>query len=249
MKEILVSAKILPGAYHNALEALDKYGEYGPCSDYDTAQKELAMTIVVEQPLAEPMISKLFLGDPRSLEQYRQEILYGILDFEIERGNWHYTYHRRMEEQIPWVKEELQRNPDSRRAVIDIRSPEDLESDSPACLQHIHYLVRDNALHCKTLFRSNDACKATFMNMFALILLQKSIADELGVEMGTYTHRANSFHCYERDFGLLGGYLNRIEGAKNADELCYSYEDDWRELMEDSQEEIQQLVDQLKNKR
>ena len=245
MFELFVSGKTLPDAYHLALSALHECNEELSCSDYNTRQKEASMTFVAEEPLSEPMISKLFVGDPRSLEQYRQEMLDGILDFEVERGNWDYTYHMRMEKQIPWLIGELQRNPDSRRAVIIIRDESDLSSDSPACLQHIQYLIRGEALHCKVLFSSNDATKATFMNAFALVMLQKRIAETLGVPMGSYTHRANSFHVYERDYGMFDGYVRRI---KEGGELSYCYEDEWDELMEDAKPEIAKMVSELRER-
>lgn len=245
MIETFAYAKTLPEAYHKALLLLEKDGENVPCPDYNTNQKELTMTICVEQPLAEPMISRLFIGGFYELEQYRQEMLDGILDFEVEHGNWTYTYHKRMENQIPFIVEELRRNPHSRRAVIDIRDwKKDSQSEDPACLQHIQYFIRDNKLHCKVLFRSNDACKATFMNAFALIMLQKRIADELNIEVGTYSHRANSFHCYEKDYGLLSGYVNRINGNG---ELTYDYAGEWDELMEDAKPMIAEKVQVLKN--
>ena len=184
MHELFVTGRTLPEAYHSALIALYENHDELPCTDYNTTQKEASMTMVVPEPLEEPMISRLFIGDPRALEQYRQEMLDGILDFEVERGNWEYTYHQRMEKQLPWVIEELRRNPDTRRAVISIRSEEDMRTGSPACLQNIHYLIRDGKLHCKVLFRSNDATKAAFMNAFALILLQKRVADAVGAGMG-----------------------------------------------------------------
>ena len=246
MIESHIHANTLPEAYHSALLMLNECGDVVPCPDYNTTQKELSMTICVENPLAEPMISRLFIGGPEDLEQYRQEILDGILDFEIEKGNWAYTYHSRMAEQIPFIIRDLTRNPSSRRAVIDIRDwKHDAAegNESPTCLQHIQYFIRDNKLHCKVLFRSNDACKATFMNAFALIMLQKRIADELGVEIGTYTHRANSFHCYEKDFNMLSGYAKRICGGKN---LTYNYVDDWEEQMRDAQPMIAEKVRTLK---
>ena len=203
------------------------------------------MTFVVENALMEPMISKFFVGDPRSLEQYRQEILDGILDFEVDCGNWEYTYHRRMVGQLPWLVEELRRNPDSRRAVVVIRDEDDLSSDSPACLQHLHFLIRDGALHCKVLFRSNDATKAAFMNAFALIMLQKRIADSLGVPVGSYTHRANSFHVYERDYAMFDGYVQRI---KAGGELAYCYAGEWDELMDEARPDIAKMVEDLKGR-
>ena len=171
----------LPEAYHEVLRTLSECGNLVECPDYNTTQKEISMTMVVEQPLAEPMISKLFVGGYRELEQYRQEILDGILDFEVEKGKWAYTYHSRIAPQIKFIVEELTRNPYSRRAVIDVRDWKvDSKSSDPACLQHIQYFVRNNKLHCKVLFRSNDACKATYMNAFALIMLQNRIAKYLG---------------------------------------------------------------------
>lgn len=245
MFELFVSGASLPEAYHKALLTLHSNNMELPCPDYNTNQKEASMTIVVREPLAEPMISKLFIGDPRSLEQYRQEILDGILDFEVERGNWEYTYHQRMENQIPWIIEELRRNPDSRRAVVSIRSEDDMETGSPACLQNIHFLIREGKLHCKVLFRSNDATKATYMNAFALIMLQKRIADTLGVGIGSYMHRANSFHVYERDYSMFDGYIRRI---KSGGDVCYDFVGDWDELMEEAKPEIAETVRQLKDR-
>ena len=69
MFELFVTGTTLPDAYHKALSALHKNNAELPCPDYNTNQKEAAMTMHVETPLAEPMISKLFIGDPRSLEQ------------------------------------------------------------------------------------------------------------------------------------------------------------------------------------
>lgn len=244
MYEVLVTGETLPEAYHNALLALSRHGQITPVSDYGTAQKELSVTMVVKNPLKEPMISRCFIGGARDLEQYRQEILDGILDFEIEKGNWDYTYHSRMAEQFDFILSELRRNPDSRRAVIDVRDWRvDSKKSNPACLQHIQYFIRDGKLHCKVLFRSNDAAKASFMNAFSLIMLQKRFAGELGVDMGTYTHRANSYHVYEKDFPLLEGYVKRITGGGD---VTYYYEGDWALQMEDFKEEIAEFVKKRK---
>ena len=270
--EILVSGRSLPESYHKALIELKKNGEIVNCPAWNTTCLETAMTIHIKEPLAEPMISKCFIGGPAELQQYLMEMLDGILDFEISRGNWEYTYHDRMvnycgKDQINFVINELKTDPDSRRAVVLIRNSGDIGSPDPACLQHIQYTIRNNRLNCYVLFRSNDACKASFMNMFALIMLQKKIADELGVEVGTYTHRANSFHCYQKDFDLLDGYVKRIKKslAPNEymskidevgnvvdiikvpkEECTISYEDDWKEIMEDEIDNINAKVKKLR---
>ena len=247
MNELFCPAVTLPQAYHDALRSLWHYGDRTDCPDYGTRQLETSMTFEVIHPLQEPMISRLIPCGPRELEQYRQEVLDGILDFEAAQGNWEYTYHMRMCDQFEFIINELQRNPDSRRAVIDVRDKAaDMLTDSPACLQHIQYFIRDGALHCKVLFRSNDAVKAAFMNAFALIMLQKRFADELGVDVGSYTHRANSFHAYEKDWPLLEAYAK--VAANPGAQITYKYEGDWKELMEEEQRNIAQAVAQLEKR-
>lgn len=252
MKEFLVEGNTLPEAYHKALECLFYNGEITDCADWNTTQKEISMTIHVEHPLQEPMISKLFISGFRELEQYRMEMLDGALDWSIEAGKEPYTYHDRMVNyhtldgdinQIDFVINELKRNPSSRRAVIIIRDVgKDSNSDDPACMQLAQYFIRNNKLDCDILFRSNDAVKATFMNAFALILIQKKIADTLGISVGTYTHRANSFHCYEKDYNKLYGYIKRI---KERDDIFYNYIGEWDELMEECRPEIEKMMEEL----
>lgn len=249
--ELFAKEKTLPKAYHRALMDLYRHGEKVDCTDWNTTCLDCSMTMVVEDPLAEPFISKLFIGGPAELQQYVMEMLDGILDFEVEKGNWAYTYHNRMvnydgRDQIKFVIDELKRNPSSRRAVIVIRNAFDIGSDDPACLQHIQFFANNGRLDMKVLFRSNDACKASFMNAFALIMLQKRVADKLGIPVGTYTHRANSYHCYEKDYPMLVGYVERIE---NRPDSCVAvYEDDWKEMMEEAIPAIQAKVEELKNR-
>ncbi|MDR2360398.1 MAG: thymidylate synthase [Oscillospiraceae bacterium] len=248
MDEILISGKTLPEAYHSALVALSESGKEVPCPDYGTNQKEISLTMIISDSLGEPLISRLFPGGHRALEQYRQEILFGILDFEVARGNWHYTYHDRIAAQIPQVIQELRRNPYSRRAVIDARRiDDDWAHDSPACLQHLQYFIRGGKLHSRILFRSNDAVKATFMNAFALIMLQSEIAGELGVGVGSYSHRANSFHVYQKDFDTLDVYCRKIK-TMSLSSLTYEYEGDWKILMEEEQPSIAAMTEELRNR-
>lgn len=246
MVEAYAIGYTLSAAYHDALYKLFECGKWSDCGDWNTKQLECGMTMVVIHPLQEPMISKFFIGGPRELQQYVMEMLDGILDFEVEKGNWAYTYHQRYADQLQFVIDELKRNPSSRRAVMTVRDKKaDMGSDDPACLQLIQYFIRDGKLDCTVVFRSNDAVKATFMNAFALIMLQKSIADSLGIEVGTYTHRANSFHCYEKDYSRLRQFYSRYN---NREDLEYDYADGWKEEMEECIPDILADVERLKRR-
>ena len=257
MYEVLVKANTLPEAYHQALVELHSNADVLSCADYNQSQKEISMTMVVLNPLSEPMISRLFIGGFHELQQYVMEVLDGILDFKIgdSENAWEYTYHDRITNfpligrpalnQIAFVINDLKRSPDSRRAVINIRDNSvDPFVSHPACLQNMQFFIRDGRLHQKVLMRSNDAAEASFMNAFAFIMLQKRIADELGLPVGTYTHRANSFHCYEKDFALLDQYVEGIKN-KSLEELTYEYEDFFKDLMEESIPAIRKTVEML----
>ena len=262
MYEAFVSGKTLPETYHKALVELYKHGQVTPCADYDQNQKELAMTMVVEDPFAEPMVSRLTIGGFYELQQYVLEVLDGILDFKIgdSENAWEYTYHDRIVnfnvspaaghnfDQLQFIIDELKRSPDSRRAVINIRDNSvDPFNANPACLQHMQFFIRDGRLHMKVLMRSNDAAEATFMNAFAFVMLQKKVAEALGLPVGSYVHRANSFHCYEKDFGLLEQYISGIQ-TKPADEITYEYEGFFKDMMEESIPDIERAVANLGRK-
>ena len=255
MKEIFVAGKTLPEAYHKALTELYENGETVDCPDYKQLQKEASITVCVEEPLAEPRISRLIIGGAHEIKQYELEILDGILDFMIgaDENVWEYTYHDRYAYQVPFIISELKRNPYSRRAIMNIRDFRiDSANGDPACLQSIQYFIRDDAdgkrkLHCKILFRSNDLPEAFFYNAFGLIKLQERIAAELGVEVGTYTHRSNSMHCYEKDFDLIKGYIKGIK-ERPAEDLTYNYTDFFKELMEEEVPSIMKMVNEQKAK-
>ena len=241
MIDIFCSGITLPDAYHKSLTDLFMHGRISDCPDWNTTQKEISCTFKVYKPLQEPLISRCFPGGARDLQKYVMEICDGIEDFEVDAGKWAYTYHQRMGEQIDKVVEELKRNPYSRRAVITIRRPEDIDMSDPPCLQHIQYFIRDRHLDCCVLFRSNDAPQAAFMNAYALIQLQARIADRLGVLVGTYCHRANSYHCYEKNFDLLKAYVERIKYRPW--DCTY---DNWNEEMQEAIPEILREVEKLK---
>ena len=246
MKEFYIEGRTLPEAYHKALAVLDARGEIVDCPDYEQKQKECSMTVRVEEPAAEPRISKLLICGPKELRQYELEMLDGILDFVIGKADnlWEYTYHQRYAPQLDFVISDLKREPYSRRAIMSIREFEvDSANDHPACLQSIQYFIRDGKLDCCVLFRSNDLPEAFFMNAFALIRLQEKVAEELGVPIGSYSHRSNSMHVYEKNFGLIAGYVNRIDTEPEAD-LLYDYEGFFKDMMAEADSEILEMVRQ-----
>ena len=266
MQEIFIHKNNMPEAFHEALIALEEQGEILDCSDWGTRQKEISVTMVIDDPLSEPMISRCSMGGPHELEQYKEETIDGILDFKAYDGTEEHTYHQLMADyigvdknnnivsldQIQFVINELKRNPSTRRAIIDIRNNiRDAETTNPSCLIFIQYFIRDGKLESKVHFRSNDACKAAFMDMFAFMSLQKYIADQLDIPMGAYVHRANSFHSYERDWDLLKSYVKRIKDlreGKHVPKVTANYVGDWEDKMLAEKPKIAKVMEDLRNR-
>ena len=100
----------------------------------------------------------------------------------------------------------LYKSSNSRQAVITFWQGSDLahaycgdHKDIP-CTLSLQFLVRDNKLHLITTMRSNDLWLGLPYDIFAFTCLQRLVADELGLEYGTYIHQVGSFHLYEKNW-------------------------------------------------
>ena len=112
--------------------------------------------------------------------------------------------------QWDYVKSELKRDPDSRRAVIHIRTPDDslhAVKDVP-CTLALQFFIREGKLHLHVNMRSSDIILGIAYDVPAFTTMQEVLANELGVDLGEYVHTSNSLHCYERDFQMLDAIAN-----------------------------------------
>jgi thymidylate synthase len=107
--------------------------------------------------------------------------------------------------QWEWVKAELKRDPDTRRAIIHIKSPIDsidASKDVP-CTLALQFMIRDNRLHMVVNMRSSDFILGIANDVPAFTFFQELMALELGLELGDYIHVSNSLHVYERHWDML----------------------------------------------
>jgi len=112
--------------------------------------------------------------------------------------------------QWDYVVNELRKDPDSRRAVMHLRVPEDSVSarlDVP-CTLALQFLIREGALHQIVHMRSSDVILGIAYDIPAFTFFQEIMANELSVELGTYTHVSNSLHIYERHFKMADEILS-----------------------------------------
>ena len=220
----------------------------------DPPSRDCSITIVVEDPLAEPMIHRDMPGGLEDLQEYVMEVLDGIKDHWVrdpddpDDTRWEYTYHQRLFnyaipniektfDQIEIVAQKLSEVPHTRRAqAITWKVWEDNICYDPACLQSIWCRVLKGEddqwlLNTNIRFRSNDAYKAAFMNMFALIQLQKKIAERISelsgknVILGRYVHQADSYHIYGSYMEEFENRFLRMNKERSFEDRTYRYED------------------------
>ena len=233
---LFVRGKTLPEAWEKAvLECWSK--GVGLKTEYDKPNdppsRDCTMMWVAEDPFAEPRIHRAFPGGLEDLEIYRQEVVDGVHDHWIapEEGKWTYTYHKRLFayeiggkviDQINSIIDKLAEAGHSRRAQAITWNPVlDPATYDPPCLQRIWCRLMEDGeaglvLNMNSHWRSRDAYKAAFMNVFALTDLQRviagRIAEKIGkrVRVGRYADLVDSFHIYGSYFGEFEGFLKMV---------------------------------------
>lgn len=237
---ISVYGESLPEAWETAVMATYEFGCSIPTEydqDIDPDSKDASMMMTIAKPLKEPRIHLALPAGIEELAVYVHEVVDGVHDHWVREKGWSYSYHDRLKnwpgidswektgirgefelpyiDQINVLTEKLIEAPHSRRAqAITWYPPVDAGHHEPPCLQRLWCRViksdDEHFLEMNDHFRSNDAFKATFMNLYALTELQKRIADELSektgreIGVGRLVHLADSFHIY-------GSYIRKGE--------------------------------------
>lgn len=135
--------------------------------------------------------------------------------------------------QFDEVYKKLSKDKHCRQAVISIYNPEkDLNPtlDVP-CNDFIQFYVRNEKLCCTVYQRSCDIISGLTYDMHMFATFQALMAGRLGLEIGEYTHIANSLHLYERDFEMAKNIMkdNSFSFYDNEMKIDYrlpSYEED-----------------------
>jgi len=236
-----IHKKTLPEAWEASvistyIQGIDIKTEYD--KDTDPPSKSVCMILEVFDPFSEPRIHRCFPGGLEDLEIYKQEVLYGIHDSWIDykdKHKWQYTYHERLTHykteqdyddkfyhgdrnvylnQINYIVDSLTKCFYTRRAqAITWNVDTDPYLDHPPCLQRIWCQIIGDTLEMHTHWRSRDAYKAAFMNMFALTELQKLIAEKVSeeinkeIKVGKYVDITDNYHIYGSYFSEVSDFI------------------------------------------
>lgn len=100
-------------------------------------------------------------------------------------------------DQIQWVIDEIQRNPDSRRLVVSAWNPPELEEMAlPPCHCLFQFYVSEGKLSCQLYQRSGDTFLGVPFNIASYALLTHMVAHVTGLEPGTFVHTLGDVHLY-----------------------------------------------------
>ena len=116
--------------------------------------------------------------------------------------------------QYNWAFESLKKDKDSRQAVLHFNLPTHQREENKdfVCTMYGIFQIRDNKLNLTVSMRSNDvilglptdiAFFATLQSQMLFHLVLHGGDEFKDLQLGSYTHIANSFHVYERHFDLV----------------------------------------------
>lgn len=108
-------------------------------------------------------------------------------------------------DQLAWVIEEIERNPDSRRLIVSAWNVADLPKMALApCHALFQFYVANGRLSCQLYQRSADIFLGVPFNIASYALLTQMIAHVSGLRAGEFIHTLGDAHLY----------LNHLEQAK-----------------------------------
>lgn len=158
------------------------------------------------------ILSEIFAMNPPLMSRYQPEIIEKSYKLKADKSI-EYMYGRRWQEwnQVLNIIETLSTRQDSKRAVIDIFTPYDTDTnriDVPCTLLYT-FKIRNNKLNMTTAFRSHDLFSgfkydlilSSFVNQ--LITMGVNCKSENKIQPGNLTSYEDSLHIYPRDYQKL----------------------------------------------
>lgn len=108
-------------------------------------------------------------------------------------------------DQITWLVNEINRNPDSRRLVVSAWNPVDLPKMALSpCHCLFQFYVADGKLSCQLYQRSADSFLGVPFNIASYALLTMMVAQVCQLDVGDFIHTFGDLHLYK----------NHLEQAK-----------------------------------
>ncbi len=116
----------------------------------------------------------------------------------------------RVIDQISWVRDEIMRNPTSRRLIVSAWNPADVNDMAlPPCHCLFQFSVMDGKLSCQLYQRSADVFLGVPFNIASYALLVHMMARATNLEVGHFVHTFGDAHLYSNHFEQARLQLSR----------------------------------------
>lgn len=115
------------------------------------------------------------------------------------------SYGWKIAKQLPLMMTELKRDSETRRAYLSVLTPDDqviLGTKSTMefpCTIGIHLFNRYGKLHMIVNMRSNNCYSVMPYDVYNFTMLQRWLAERLGLYLGYYYHQINNAHVFKGD--------------------------------------------------
>lgn len=124
-----------------------------------------------------------------------------------EDGKFSYTYGERWAKQLPAIIAELKEHPNTRQAILTTwdsnEDQERLGKRRIPCSVYSQFLLRDGKLHQIYNIRSNDAIFIMPSDLYQQGMIQRHIAEQVGVQVGELSYTVGSLHLYKKHAKLI----------------------------------------------
>lgn len=109
-----------------------------------------------------------------------------------------------------WCVSQMAKDKHTRKAVMNINRPDhaDPSTKDYVCGMYVHFMIRDEYLDMSVSFRSQDIILGLPNDIAFFSALHQSMFNVMrqhhyGIKLGSYTHKIDSLHVYERNFDEL----------------------------------------------
>ena len=134
-----------------------------------------------------------------------------MAEFSDDGKTLHGCYGKRISPHIEDVITKLQKDENSRSAVISIYSADKdfVKTKDIPCTETIQFLIRNGKLNMVVNMRSNDCIWGTPYDVFMFTNLQMVLANTLDVGLGRYYHNVGSMHLYDDMYEMAENMLQK----------------------------------------
>jgi thymidylate synthase len=113
-------------------------------------------------------------------------------------------------DQVAWVRDEIIRNPNSRRLIVSAWNPAEVnEMALPPCHCLFQFSVMEGRLSCQLYQRSADVFLGVPFNIASYALLTLLMARATGLAPGEFVHTFGDVHLYSNHFEQARLQLSR----------------------------------------